>query len=83
MNTMDGTVALNVPKTELHLHLDGSLDEAFIAKRALDRGVTLPVASEKLRQYLHNRFSCFEAITCNITYNFIIFINFSLFNHFL
>ncbi len=54
MNTMDATVALNVPKSELHLHLDGSLDEVFIAKRALDRGVTLPVASEKLRQYLHN-----------------------------
>ncbi len=54
MNPMDTTVAFDVPKTELHLHLDGSLDEAFIAKRASDRGVALPVASEKLRQFLHN-----------------------------
>ena len=47
-------IAYNVPKTELHLHLDGSLDSEFIASRAADRGIRLPVESSNLRKYLHD-----------------------------
>ena len=47
-------IAYNVPKTELHLHLDGSLDSEFIASRAADRGIKLPVESSNLREYLHD-----------------------------
>lgn len=53
MNTKDREIAFSIPKTELHLHLDGSLDETFISERALDRGVVLPVAPEHLREFLH------------------------------
>lgn len=53
MNINYREVALSLPKTELHLHLDGSLDEDFIVERALDRGVKLPVVKDELRQFLH------------------------------
>lgn len=53
MNDNDREIAFGIPKTELHLHLDGSLDETFISERALDRGVILPVVPEKLREFLH------------------------------
>ena len=47
-------IAYSVPKSELHLHLDGSLDSEFIASRAADRGIKLPVESSNLREYLHD-----------------------------
>ena len=42
-------------KVELHLHLDGSLSPAFIARRALVRGITLPTSPERLRSWLMER----------------------------
>ncbi len=47
-------IAYSVPKSELHLHLDGSLDTGFIAACAADRGIELPVESADIRQYLHD-----------------------------
>jgi len=40
------------PKVELHLHLDGSLSPAFIARRAAARGIELPAPEERLRSWL-------------------------------
>ena len=42
-------------QVELHLHLDGSLSPAFIARRALVRGITLPTSPERLRSWLMER----------------------------
>ena len=42
-----------LPKTELHLHLDGSLPPEFILSRAKSRGIELDVTSaEELRPFL-------------------------------
>ena len=35
------------PQVELHLHLDGSLSPAFIARRAAARGIELPAPEER------------------------------------
>ncbi|PXF42044.1 Adenosine deaminase [Gracilariopsis chorda] len=45
-------VAARLPKVQLHLHLDGSLSEHFIAERAAARGVALPCAPSALRRFL-------------------------------
>ena len=42
-------------KTDLHVHLDGSLDVDFIARRATARGIALPCPPEQLRDWLHAR----------------------------
>ena len=42
-------------QVELHLHLDGSLSPAFIARRALVRGISLPSSPERLRAWLMER----------------------------
>lgn len=50
-----------LPKTELHLHLDGSLPFEFIRARAVARGIDLPAVAmaeggegeQALRNYLH------------------------------
>jgi adenosine deaminase len=44
-----------VPKVDLHLHLDGSLDTSFIARRAAARGIELPCGDGpgELRAWLH------------------------------
>jgi adenosine deaminase len=44
-----------VPKVDLHLHLDGSLDASFIARRAAARGIELPCGDGpgELRAWLH------------------------------
>ena len=47
-------IAKELPKTELHLHLDGSLPASFIASRALARGISCPPTSE-IRSFLHKR----------------------------
>ena len=47
-------IAYSVPKSELHLHLDGSLDTGFIAACATNRGIELPVESTDIREYLHD-----------------------------
>jgi adenosine deaminase len=46
-------LARALPKTELHLHLDGSLSAGFIARRAVARGIDLPCRPERVRHYLH------------------------------
>jgi adenosine deaminase len=44
-----------LPKTELHLHLDGSLPFEFILKRAVERNILLPATtSQELRNYIHD-----------------------------
>ena len=42
-----------LPKVELHLHLDGSLPSKFIAERAKARNISIPVPAHELRDYLH------------------------------
>ena len=42
-------------EVELHLHLDGSLSPAFIARRSLVRGIPLPTSPERLRLWLMER----------------------------
>ena len=42
-----------LPKTELHLHLDGSLSTSFIAQSAAKRGIELPCRPQRLRNHLH------------------------------
>lgn len=45
-----------LPKTELHLHLDGSLPFAFVEARARERRVELPVGGgQALRDAVHAR----------------------------
>ena len=44
-----------VPKVELHLHLDGSLDADFIARRAAARGIDLPCEASDVRAWLHEQ----------------------------
>ena len=43
-------IARALPKTELHLHLDGSLPFEFIAKRAKARGIECPATPQGLRE---------------------------------
>lgn len=45
-------IASQLPKVQLHLHLDGSLSEAFISKRAGIRQLQLPCTNGELRQHL-------------------------------
>ncbi len=47
-------IAYSIPKSELHLHLDGSLDTGFIAACAANRGIELPVEPADVREYLHD-----------------------------
>jgi len=44
-------VAYLLPKTELHLHLDGSLSPSFMKKRAALKGIELP---DDVRTYMHD-----------------------------
>lgn len=45
-------LAKELPKIELHLHLDGSLSPDFIANQASKMGVELPVPPERIRAHL-------------------------------
>ena len=56
-------LARALPKTELHLHLDGSLSAAFIARRAAARCIELPCHPVRLRHYLHGRKAALRAAT--------------------
>ena len=48
-------LAKKLPKTEVHLHLDGSLSAEFICKRAKVRNIKLGVDKSNLRTFLHSR----------------------------
>lgn len=45
-------IALQLPKAQLHVHLDGSLTEAFIAERAKFLNIPLPCQVAQLRRHL-------------------------------
>ena len=47
-------LAASTPKTELHLHLDGSLPASFIIERAAARGIECPADAEGVRKMLHD-----------------------------
>ena len=42
-------VAQKLPKTQLHLHLDGSLPASFVRARAAARGIAIPQTNRELR----------------------------------
>ena len=46
--------ASELPKTELHLHLDGSLPTQFIAKRAAERDIPCP-PERGIRRFIHEK----------------------------
>ena len=48
------TLLARLPKTELHLHLDGSLPFEFVSNSAQSRNVPCPASPQELRQYLHD-----------------------------
>lgn len=45
-------IASKLPKVQLHLHLDGSLSESFIEKRAFANSIRLPCAANDVRHHL-------------------------------
>ena len=46
-------LAAACPKTECHLHLDGSVPPSFLIERAAARGVACPGTAPELRKMLH------------------------------
>lgn len=53
VNILD--IARLLPKTELHLHLDGSLSEDFILRKSKEHGIDVPFESlGGVRKYLHD-----------------------------
>ena len=51
--TMD--VARRIPKTELHVHLDGSLSAKFILKKCEELGLNFPVPTSGTDDEIHSR----------------------------
>lgn len=45
-------IAARLPKVQLHIHLDGSLPENFIAERSKQLRIPLPCGPSELRRYL-------------------------------
>lgn len=45
-------VAQKLPKTQLHLHLDGSLPASFLRARAAARGIAMPLTNRELRRMI-------------------------------